>query len=123
LRVVIQVRYPFSDHITLILVSTLENQLKHILNIKVTGIDARTGSLNRPHSFVSRISWDISLIPQRRADGWGKPWPVVQSLHVYCKYDIIQQWAYSMQPSVMGLLTHPKLRKAITGHLNAFCLE
>ncbi|EMD84700.1 hypothetical protein COCHEDRAFT_1067480, partial [Bipolaris maydis C5] len=65
---------------------------------------------------------DLSLVPQRWADGWGEPWPVVESLHVCRDYDRIQKWAHSRQPKVAGLLVHPTLGTVVTGHLNSSAL-
>ena len=65
---------------------------------------------------------DISLVPQRWADGWLEPWPVVQSQHVCRNYDKIQQWAHTKQSYVAGKIYHPQLGEVSTGHLNASAL-
>ncbi|KAK2601500.1 hypothetical protein N8I77_010947 [Diaporthe amygdali] len=58
---------------------------------------------------------DVSMVPQRWADGWLEPWPVVQSQHVCRDYSKIQECAHGKQPYVSGKLFQPKLGKVVNG--------
>ncbi|KAK2049009.1 hypothetical protein LZ31DRAFT_591061 [Colletotrichum somersetense] len=66
---------------------------------------------------------DLSVVPQRWADGWLEPWPVVESEHVCRNYTKIQEWARARFPHEdMERLYHPTLGKVSSGHLNVSAL-
>lgn len=66
---------------------------------------------------------DMSLIPQRWADGWLEPWSVWTTKHSCRDFQKIREWAHKQQPYVgFGSLVHPELGPVLSGHLNLSAL-
>ncbi|KAK2052712.1 hypothetical protein LY76DRAFT_526127 [Colletotrichum caudatum] len=67
---------------------------------------------------------DLSVVPQRWADGWLEPWPVVESDHVCRNYTKIQEWAHGRHPhkDVTENLYHPTMGKVYGHRLNTSAL-
>lgn len=65
---------------------------------------------------------DVSLIPQRWADGWLEPWAVWTNKHVCRDFDAIRDWAAESVPDLSNTLRHPELGTVVSGRLNLSAL-
>ncbi|KAE9373180.1 hypothetical protein N431DRAFT_455970 [Stipitochalara longipes BDJ] len=65
---------------------------------------------------------DLSLVPQRWADGWLEPWAVWTNKHVCRNFNAIRDWAQVNVPKLTGTLHHPELGVVVTGRLNLSAL-